>query len=101
MSCVLHACIAWTVTALGHNPGDVLCWVLDVTGLAVNTILIIDLQTRVTAIIILHDLVDPSRTIALFGRIIEAEIGLDRHRLIFQRQMTGLILVVIGVGDID
>lgn len=40
---LLHAIVGWAATALGHHPVDILFWILDITGLAVDAVLSINL----------------------------------------------------------
>src|SRR6185312_3274494 len=70
-SCVYsHVRVIGTAATLGHHPVDILGRILDVAGLAVHTVLRVDLQPRL-AVTDAHDLVHARRTIALFRRIIE------------------------------
>src|SRR3989338_7822618 len=64
----LHVGIVGPTTAFRCNPLDILCRVLDVAGLAVHTILGVDLEPLAT-VSLLHDFVHPRRTVALSGLI--------------------------------
>src|SRR3954468_4704013 len=57
-----HIRIVRAAAALGHHPVYVLQWVLDVTSLAVDAILRVDLQPLVTTFRRVDDLVDAGRT---------------------------------------
>ena len=93
-----HIGIVRSATAFRGHPIDVLGGILDVAGFTVDAVLGIDLQPwRVLAIP--HDLIHARRAIALLGRIVQRQINPDRHGRIFQSQVAGLNLLVIGVGD--
>ena len=47
----LHSIVSWTTPSLRTHPVDVLTVVLDVTGLAVDTVGSVDHQTHVTRVI--------------------------------------------------
>merc|ERR1711976_910998 len=47
----LHSIVSWTTPSLRIHPVDVLTVVLDVTGLAVDTVGSVDHQTHVTRVI--------------------------------------------------
>src|SRR5690606_35384431 len=74
----LHAVVHRPFAPLGRQPDDLLCWVLDVAGLAVHTGLRIDLQA-VIAVIILDDLVHTGRAVACFGAAVLRQVYLHRH----------------------
>jgi len=40
----LHRRILWPTTTLGYHPSDILARIFDITGLAVNTVLRVDLK---------------------------------------------------------
>ena len=61
-----------------------------------HAILRVDLQARVGAVIVAHDLINAGRTIALLRRVVERQIVGDRHFGVGQGQMGGLIFLVIG-----
>ena len=65
----LHIAVVRSTSAFWHHPVDILRWVLNVTGFAVNAILSIDLKALLT-IRFVDDLIDASRAIALGGFII-------------------------------
>ena len=92
---VLHIGVIRPTGALGHRPDDVLRRVLDVAGLAVHAVLGVDLQAR--PLVLLHDLVDTGRAVALLGRIEIRQVVADRDRWIFQPEVDRLILLMVGV----
>src|SRR6185295_12985792 len=96
---ILHVGIVRAAPAFRHHPFNVLCWVFDVTGFAVDAVLRIDLQPGSSGF--LNDLVHPSRAVALLGCVIERQIGGYRYGRVLEPQVGWLILLVIGVGDID
>ena len=67
----LHVWIIRAATTFWHDPVDILCRILDITGLTMNTVLRIDLQSRIRAVVVGDDFIDAGRTIALLGRIVE------------------------------
>ena len=77
---------------------DVLCWVFDVAGFAVNTVLSVNLEYLVTASVF-NDLVDSSRTVALRGFVKQGQVVPQRYIRIPQGQVAGLIFLVIGIGE--
>src|SRR3546814_18727954 len=89
----LHIGVIWAAATLRHHPFDVLPGILDVAGLAVHAVLRVDLQARVRAVLVAHDLVHARRAVALLGRIVLREIALDREvgvdELRYDRQIGG------------
>src|SRR3954447_7773249 len=65
---ILHIGVVGTAAALRHYPFDVLCWVFDVTGFAVDAVLRIDLQPGSSGF--LNNLVHSGRAVPLLGRVI-------------------------------
>ena len=61
----------------------------------------VDLEPWLAAFAVIDDLVDPGRTVALFGRIVDFQIDGHRHFGILEPQVTGLIFFVVGVGEED
>src|ERR1017187_7960863 len=94
----LHGLVDGPLAALGGHPGDVLGRILDVAGLAVDTVLGVDLQSGSVSLVA-DDLVDAGRAVALLRRVIEGKIYLDGDVRVLQPQVTGLILLVVGVGE--
>ena len=78
---------------------NILGRVFDVAGFAVNTVLGINLQPRIAAIVVPQNLIDLGWAIALFRRVIQGQIDVNRHTRVLQRQMDRLILFVIGTGQ--
>src|SRR5690606_39986225 len=97
--CVLHAVVDRSFAALGRHPDDVLRRVLDVAGLAMDAVLGVDLQA-VLAGFRLDELVDPGRAEAHFGAAEFRQVDGDTDGVVLQRQVDGLVLVVVGVGDV-
>ena len=92
----LHIGIIRAAAAFRGYPDNVLGWILDVACLAVNAVLRVDLQSRIAAIVVSHDLVDAGRAIALFRRIIEREVCVNWYRCILEGQMGRLIFLMVG-----
>ena len=86
-------------TTLRWNPVNVLAWVFDVTCLAVDAILCIDLKSHSHSIFPLHILIDSSWAEVLFWSTIYGQVPFHRYRVICQRQVRRLIVVVIGPGQ--
>src|SRR6476646_7640682 len=91
----LHVRIIGASTAFGCDPVDILGRVLDVTRLAVDAILGVDLEPRFT-VLALHEFVDACRTITLFGASIYRKIDRRRYVGVLERQMNRLVFLVIG-----
>ena len=71
-------------------------WILDVTGFTVHAVLCVDLKTR--AITLLDNFVYPSRAVALGWLSIHGQVIAHRHLSIFERQVTGLVFLMVGIG---
>ena len=66
-----------------------------------HAVLRVDLQARIVAAFVAHDLIHAGRAVALLGGVVEREVGGDRHIGIFQLQVAGLVFLVVGVGEED
>lgn len=91
----LHAIVGWAAASLGHHPVDVLLGILDITGLAMDAVLGIDLQLQVAALLVGHILVDAGGTEALLGSLVQRQIVVHGYAVVLQRQMGGLVALVI------
>ena len=60
----LHVGVVWAACTLWHHPSNILTWVLNVAGFAVNTVLAVDLEGLVTTFVLQY-FVYPSRAISL------------------------------------
>src|SRR5690554_2485791 len=60
----LHIRIVWATTAFRCHPTNILCGILDVAGLAMHTVLEVDLEAGF-AVVIFHYLVNSGRAVAL------------------------------------
>ena len=69
----------------------------DIAGLAVNAVLRVDLQPRISAAIITNDLIDARWAIALFGCIVGRQIVGDWYRKVFERQVGWLIFFMVCI----
>jgi hypothetical protein len=77
-----HVWIVRPAPALGSHPEDVLRGVFDITGLAVQTVGRIDLQSG-RPLALVQDLVHPGGTVALLGGGIGLPIDRNRDRVVF------------------
>ena len=93
----LHSRVIGPTPPLGRNPDDVLRRVLDVTGLAVHTVLRIDLQA-VRVVRVLHKLIHPGRAVTRFRPRIRGQIDPDRNRRVLQRQVRIPVIVNADSG---
>src|SRR5881394_3042199 len=93
----LHVRIIGSSPAFGCDPVDVLGRVLDVARLAVDAILRVDLESRLS-ICVLDKLVNSRRTITLLGTSIHRKVDRGGYVRVLERQMNRLVLFVIGVG---
>src|SRR3546814_13109572 len=84
----LHVRIIRPTATFRHHPIDILRRILDVAGLAMDAVLRVDLQTRVT-FFGSDDFVNPGRAISLLRSVIEREIDLDGHGCVLQGQELG------------
>ncbi|EAU46901.1 hypothetical protein R2601_13804 [Salipiger bermudensis HTCC2601] len=89
-----HVGIVRAVAALRDRPVDVLGRVLDVAGLAVHAVLEVDHEARLA--LVLDELVDPGRAVALRRAGIARVIHRHRHILVLQTQVAGLAFLVVG-----
>ena len=60
----------------------------------------IDLQA-IRAVIVLHELINASRAVALLGAGKLGQVDRHRYRVVLQRQVRWLVLFVIDIADID
>ena len=72
---LLHVRIIGAAKSFGGHPRDVLRRVLNVAGFAVNAVLRINLKAL--ALLVLNDLIDPRRTVALCGFIVQGQVLRD------------------------
>ena len=94
---MLHTRIIRASAPFGHNPGNVLRRVFDVTGFAVDTVLRINLEAF--AATLFYYFINACRAIPL-GRLIKLrQIFINRYGCIRKVQMYGLILFVIRTGE--
>src|SRR5687768_9517764 len=83
-----HVRIIRPSSAFGRDPIDVLGRILDVTGLAVNAILGVDLEPRLTAVS-LDKFVNARRAISLLRPVIFGQVDRRRYDRVFERQVNG------------
>lgn len=95
----LHAVVGGAATSLGHHPVDVLLGVLDITGLAVDAVLSVDLQLHVAALLVGHVLVDAGWAEALLGSLVYGKIVINRYVVILKRQVSRLVALVVGASQ--
>ena len=93
----LHVAVVWAAGAFGYHPVDILRWVFDVTGFAVNAVLRIDLKAFVATRLLDH-FINPSRAVALCRLIKQRQVRTDGYRWVAQLQVAGLIFLMEGVG---
>src|SRR5215207_2307389 len=84
-----HVRIIRASTAFGRDPVDVLGRILDVTGLAVNAILRVDLEPWLTAFSF-DKFVNAGRAISLLGSVVIVQVDRRRYLRVLERQMNGL-----------
>ena len=94
----LHGAVIGAAAAFGAHPGDILGGVFDVAGFAVHAVLRVDLQA-VAVVFVFHELVHARRAVARLGTGVLAQVHRDRRRCILQRQVAGLVFVVVGAGQ--
>ena len=94
-----HVWIIRPASTFRGNPGDILSGILDVTGLTVNAVLAVDLKPVFYTILIHHTLINPGRAVPLRWLIISRKVLLKRNGCVFKLQVTGLILLVIGIRE--
>src|SRR5690625_1523721 len=78
---LLHVGVVRPSATFRYGPDNVLGWILDVAGFAVNAVLCIDHELRVRTLIIPDHFVHPGRTITLCGFVIERQIPFDRNQI--------------------
>ena len=72
--------------------------VLDVASLAVDAILRVDLQARLT-VCFLDKLINSSWAISLLGSCVDRQVDGRRYVRVLERQMNRLIFFMIRVGN--
>lgn len=90
-----HAVVGGTATSLGHHPVDVLLGVLDITGLAVDAVLSVNLQLHVAALLVGHVLVNASGAESLLGSLVQRQIMVHGDAVVLEGQMGGLVALVV------
>jgi len=58
---LLHIRIVRATAAFRYSPHDIFTWIFNIAGFAVNAILGVNLKTRIRAIIIAQNFIDPRR----------------------------------------
>ena len=71
-TCRLHIGVVWAAETFGGYPGDILAWILDVAGLAVNTVLTVNLKLLFAAF--LDNLINTGRAITLRWLIEDGQV---------------------------
>ena len=94
----LHVGVVGPPGAFRRNPHDVLRRVLDVTSLAVNTVLRVDLEAFATLVVVYY-LIDTCRTVTLGRFIVHRQVLLDRNARIDQFEVNRLLLFMVSVGE--
>src|SRR6202012_4565169 len=87
----LHVGVVRASAAFGRRPHDVLRGILDVAGFAVDAVLGVDLEARVLPLVVVEDLIDARRAIALrrLGEL--RQVHPDRDRGVDKLQMRRLV----------
>mmetsp|Transcript_7227 Transcript_7227/g.19678 ORF Transcript_7227/g.19678 Transcript_7227/m.19678 type:complete len:426 (+) Transcript_7227:166-1443(+) len=93
-----HTLVSGTSATLRHDPVDVLRRALDVARLAVDAVLCVDLQPLVTRLCV-HVLVHTRRAEPLLRAVEHGEVASDGYRVIAEREVWWLVVVVGGVGE--
>ena len=83
-------------STLGSHPVDVLSWVFDVTCLAVDAVLSIDLQPHSFSLLHRHVLIHTCRTEPLLWTIIESQIVFNWDTVIHQSEVGRLVVLVVS-----
>src|SRR5690348_1147784 len=96
----LHVRVIGASAAFGSDPVDILGRVLDVTGLTVDAILGVDLESGFTVLAI-DKFIDACRAITLLRTGIDRQVDGRRYVCVLERQMNRLIFLVVGVRDED
>ncbi len=65
-----------------------------------NAVLRVDLEARL-AIVVLDHLINTGRAIALRGFVVDRQVLPNGHFRVLQRQMDGLVFLVVGSGEVD
>src|SRR4051812_34977430 len=94
----LHVGVIGSFSTLRHHPDDVLRGIFDVASLAVDAVLVVDLEARAPPLLFDH-LVDAGRTIAWGGLGPSRQVDRDRDRRVLELQMRRLVLLVIGARE--
>src|SRR5690606_5525941 len=94
-----HVRVVRTTAAFRRYPGDVLSRILDVTGLAVNTVLGVDLELLAAAVVFLHHFVYAGRAVTLCWLFVLRQVFFQRNFRVGQLQVNRLIFLMVGVGN--
>src|SRR5438552_8587564 len=94
----LHVWVVRSPPTLWGDPDDVLGRVLDVTGLAVDAVLRVDLET-VGAVAVFHEFVHARRAVAAFGACVFREVQGNGDARVLENEVAGLVLLVVRIGD--
>src|SRR3546814_12923729 len=60
---------------------------------SVHAVLRVDLEPRIAAVVVAHDLVDAGRTVTLLRSVVDPQIVVDRYRRILQREVRRLVQI--------
>ena len=92
----LHAIVGRPPTLRGY-PVDVLGGALDVTGLAVDAVLSVDLQPHpLPPILPGYKFVNPCWTKSLLGPVEKVQVSLHGNGVVRQGEVGRLVVVVVG-----
>src|SRR3989440_12322900 len=94
----LHVWVVRSPPTLWGDPDDILGRVLDVTGLAVNAVLRVDLEA-VGAVAVFHEFGHARRTVAAFGARVFREVQADGDTRVLENQVARLVLLMGRIGD--
>ncbi len=94
----LHVRVSRAARAFRRHPGDVLCRVLDVAGLAVNAVLGVDLEALL-AVFLGHHFIHAGRAVTLGRFIVHRQVLGDRNARVGQLQVARLLFFVVGTRD--
>jgi hypothetical protein len=92
-----HVRVIGASAAFWSDPVDVLGRVLDVAGLAVDAVLGVDLQSRLTARL-LDKFINSCGAISLLRPGIDRQVDGRGYVGVLERQMNRLVLLMVGVG---
>lgn len=95
----LHSIVSRSAATFWYNPVDILRRILDITSLAMDAVLCIDLQLFPIAAFDWYKFVDASRAKSTFWTVVNIQVGFNGNSVVLEGQMGRLIAFMIRSGE--